>query len=511
MMFSGNGYLLVLFGFTMVKMINCFTDGTFLESVCQTMEIMHDLYPESSPVPFRVTPEELSVGPSQVGTSFSVTLTADSERSFRGFMLEARQCDNCAPAGTFSGIDTSLSVLICSDQAVAQFDSTEKTVVTVSWRPTAAGQYFFRYFHDGFIFYTHHYTDNKLHNKSTVAPSSALTTTQTPNSTVLNTTNLNLQTTDKSTVAPSSALTTTQTPNSTVLNNTNLNLPTTDKSTVAPSSALTTTQTPNSTVLNTTSLNLPTTDKSTVAPSSALTTTQTPNSTVLNTTSLNLQTTDKSNVAPSALTTTQTPNSTVINTTNLNLQMVPDNSTVSPTTNSKPTPNHTVSSTSTTSKPTPNHTVSSTSTTTKPTPNHTVSSTSTTTTAPTPKPNSSTTLSTAAPSVFRCNPCPVTCITMSRNEGITKIPGPLTCISMSRLSGANTVPCPVTCISWSSLVGETPALLPASPYLGKKAPPPPQLPPYNLHCRINMHSTWPCYTNLCVQPSQNPNPVACIS
>ncbi|TRY76049.1 hypothetical protein DNTS_031955 [Danionella cerebrum] len=162
-MFSGNGYLLVLFGFTMVKMINCFTDGTLLESVCQTMEIMHGLNPESSPVPFRVTPEELSVGPSQVGTSFSVTLTADSERSFRGFMLEARQCDNCAPAGTFSGIDTSLSVLICSDQAVAQFDSTEKTIVTVSWRPTAAGQYFFRYFHDGFIFYTHHYTDNKLH------------------------------------------------------------------------------------------------------------------------------------------------------------------------------------------------------------------------------------------------------------------------------------------------------------------------------------------------------------
>ncbi|TRY76125.1 hypothetical protein DNTS_010243 [Danionella cerebrum] len=69
-MFSGNGYLLVLFGFTMVKMINCFTDGTMLE----------------------------------------MTLTADSGRSFKGFMLEARQ-----------------------------------------------------YFHDGFIFYTHHYTDNKLH------------------------------------------------------------------------------------------------------------------------------------------------------------------------------------------------------------------------------------------------------------------------------------------------------------------------------------------------------------
>ncbi|TRY76048.1 hypothetical protein DNTS_031955 [Danionella cerebrum] len=280
-MFSGNGYLLVLFGFTMVKMINCFTDGTLLESVCQTMEIMHGLNPESSPVPFRVTPEELSVGPSQVGTSFSVTLTADSERSFRGFMLEARQCDNCAPAGTFSGIDTSLSVLICSDQAVAQFDSTEKTIVTVSWRPTAAGQYFFRYFHDGFIFYTHHYTDNKLHsvkhhkskfysaffcthhytdnklhNKSTVVPSSALTTTQTPNSTVFNTTNLNLQTTDNSTVAPSSALTTTQTPNSTVFNTTNLNLQTTDNSTVAPSSALITTQTPNSTMFNTTNLNL---------------------------------------------------------------------------------------------------------------------------------------------------------------------------------------------------------------------------------------------------------------
>ncbi|XP_073765189.1 reeler domain-containing protein isoform X1 [Danio rerio] len=60
-----------------------------------------------------------------------------------GFMLEARECDDCPPAGSFSVLDFN-SLLLCSGQVVAHSLSSDKSSVQVTWTPQATGQFFFR-------------------------------------------------------------------------------------------------------------------------------------------------------------------------------------------------------------------------------------------------------------------------------------------------------------------------------------------------------------------------------
>ncbi|XP_056319171.1 uncharacterized protein LOC130233242 [Danio aesculapii] len=144
-MSAARGLFLRIFGFTMLKFICCYSDGSLLTDQCQSMAINHDTdQPQGQDLNiFTVDPDTLIVDSSQVGKGITVTLSAASG-SFMGYMLEARECDDCPPAGKFSGIDSAKSVLLCGDQAVAHPNNNDKTSVQVTWTPQATGQFFFR-------------------------------------------------------------------------------------------------------------------------------------------------------------------------------------------------------------------------------------------------------------------------------------------------------------------------------------------------------------------------------
>ncbi|XP_073766408.1 uncharacterized protein isoform X2 [Danio rerio] len=137
--------LLLIFGFNMLKFICCYSDGSLLNDQCQNMDINHGVQASGQDSnPFTVVPDNVIVDSSQVGRSFTVTLSTSSG-SFMGFMLDARQCDSCLPAGVFSVLDPMKSLLICGGQAVAQPDNTDKNSVQVNWTPQTTGQFFFRH------------------------------------------------------------------------------------------------------------------------------------------------------------------------------------------------------------------------------------------------------------------------------------------------------------------------------------------------------------------------------
>ncbi|XP_073766362.1 uncharacterized protein isoform X14 [Danio rerio] len=134
---------LLIFGFTMLRFIGCYSDGSLLTDQCQSMAIDHGVQPPGQDsIIFSVDPDNVIVDSSQVGTGITVTLS--SSGSFMGFMLEARECDDCPPAGTFSLLDPVNSLLLCGDQAVAQPNNDDKTSVLVTWTPQATGQFYFR-------------------------------------------------------------------------------------------------------------------------------------------------------------------------------------------------------------------------------------------------------------------------------------------------------------------------------------------------------------------------------
>nr|XP_055024442.1 uncharacterized protein LOC129414412 isoform X2 [Misgurnus anguillicaudatus] len=143
------GIFFLLFGFVMVKFITCYSDGTLLTDECQGMNINHDgTAAQTTESPFTVTPEQRTFTDSEVGHDFDVTLSGTAGNKFMGFMLEARKCETCPPAGTFSLTDPSKTVLLTCDgqngRAVSHADNLDKNNIAVKWRCPEAGTFFFR-------------------------------------------------------------------------------------------------------------------------------------------------------------------------------------------------------------------------------------------------------------------------------------------------------------------------------------------------------------------------------
>ncbi|XP_073723458.1 ferric-chelate reductase 1-like [Misgurnus anguillicaudatus] len=142
------------FGFTVVKFITCYSDGSLLTEECQGMNIVHYnnlkqiiSYTDSA-CPFTVTPDQMTFNDLQVGHEINVTLSGTETDTFMGFLLEARKCEDCPPAGTFSLTDTSKTVLLTCDgqngRAVSHTDNLEKSSITVKWIVPEEGTFFFR-------------------------------------------------------------------------------------------------------------------------------------------------------------------------------------------------------------------------------------------------------------------------------------------------------------------------------------------------------------------------------
>nr|XP_021334224.1 cell wall integrity and stress response component 4-like [Danio rerio] len=158
--------------------------------------------------PFTVVPDNVIVDSSQVGRSFTVTLSTSSG-SFMGFMLDARQCDSCLPAGVFSVLDPMKSLLICGGQAVAQPDNTDKNSVQVNWTPQTTGQFFFR---SAFIKdYSTFWLKKAIILPTTTTPTTTTTTTTTTPTTTTTTRPTTTTPTIPTTTTPTRPATTTPT------------------------------------------------------------------------------------------------------------------------------------------------------------------------------------------------------------------------------------------------------------------------------------------------------------
>ncbi|XP_066500945.1 putative ferric-chelate reductase 1 isoform X2 [Hoplias malabaricus] len=139
--------LLIFLGGATLQFVKCFSDGDFdaFPEICQTMAVDHsDSLPQTSVNPYTVSPDNVSV--SDVGNTITVTLSGT--RSFRGFMLEARETDRGPPVGVFSLIDSTLSRLqMCNGndgKAVTQNTNRDKNIVRAIWTAPNPGLYFFR-------------------------------------------------------------------------------------------------------------------------------------------------------------------------------------------------------------------------------------------------------------------------------------------------------------------------------------------------------------------------------
>ncbi|KAF4072367.1 hypothetical protein AMELA_G00262170 [Ameiurus melas] len=143
--------IFIYFGGPILHFVKCYSSGIFGSDsdICQTMKVLHSNYqPQNTTPPFKVVPDKINVGSSDVGKSFDVTLKADDPESFRGFMLEARKTGSTTPQGSFSLVDTEYSRLqTCNgrkDTAVTQTDNQRKTEIKVKWNVSETGVYFFR-------------------------------------------------------------------------------------------------------------------------------------------------------------------------------------------------------------------------------------------------------------------------------------------------------------------------------------------------------------------------------
>ncbi|XP_042618006.1 uncharacterized protein LOC122145915 isoform X2 [Cyprinus carpio] len=143
-MYNSCGLLFLSFGFTMLEFITCDSDGSLLAGECQRMDINHGKPAQNGEAPFKIEPEYKEVTDSELGKNIIVSLRASAQ--FKGFMLDARKCDECASAGRFHLIQTepNNSILICDDRVVAQSNNQRKTIVNVLWIPEETGVFFFR-------------------------------------------------------------------------------------------------------------------------------------------------------------------------------------------------------------------------------------------------------------------------------------------------------------------------------------------------------------------------------
>ncbi|XP_051509747.1 putative ferric-chelate reductase 1 isoform X2 [Myxocyprinus asiaticus] len=142
--------LYLLWGVSMFQFITCYSDGSLLDDQCQGMNINHvdesdvEIPAQNTEAPFNVIPEVQTFNYSQIGSTITVSLTAISSVSFNGFMLEARKCDSCPPAGTFSLVDSSSTLLICDSRAVSHTNNLDKRSITVQWVVPENGTFYFR-------------------------------------------------------------------------------------------------------------------------------------------------------------------------------------------------------------------------------------------------------------------------------------------------------------------------------------------------------------------------------
>ncbi|XP_056108358.1 uncharacterized protein LOC130086183 [Rhinichthys klamathensis goyatoka] len=149
-MYIARGLLILSFG-SMLRLISCYSDGSFLEEgQCQAMNIIHldrsgvQISAQNTEAPFKVEPENVTVSEGNTGR-ITVTLSGGSSQ-FEGFMLDSRECDNCPSVGTFSLDDLDNSQLICGGSVVVHINNLKKNSIRVFWTHTAAASrlFFFR-------------------------------------------------------------------------------------------------------------------------------------------------------------------------------------------------------------------------------------------------------------------------------------------------------------------------------------------------------------------------------
>nr|XP_021327721.1 mucin-5AC-like isoform X10 [Danio rerio] len=287
--------LLLIFGFTMLKFICCYSDGSLLNDQCQSMAIDHGSQASGQDSnPFTVVPDNVTVDISKVGMSITVTLSTSSG-TFMGYMLEARECENCPPAGTFSLLDSANSLLLCGDKAVTHPNNLDKSSVQVTWMSQATGQFFFR---AAFIKnYSSFWTKKAI---------MLLTTT-----------------TSQTTMSPP---TTTQTTTQTTQRTTQTKMPTTTQTTTKTPTTLQMMTTATTTTDTTVTTRRTTLDTSTAPPTSAVNSTQT---------GLTVFTTPNLQATVNTTQTDPTTNTTVITTSDIQSQTTVNTTQTDPTTNTK--------------------------------------------------------------------------------------------------------------------------------------------------------------------------------
>ncbi|KAK3566318.1 hypothetical protein QTP86_032352, partial [Hemibagrus guttatus] len=175
--------IFIYLGGSMLHFVKCFSSGCFDKHpyICQTMAVSHsDFQPQKGEPPYKIDPDNITVGPEDVGKSIEVlifyfvlflskvTLKADRGEPFNGFMLEARKPGNTSPQGIFALKDERLSRLQQCDgingKAVTQTDNQEKTEIRVTWNAPSSGVYFFRLFFS-FILNMMNWTDEQFGEK----------------------------------------------------------------------------------------------------------------------------------------------------------------------------------------------------------------------------------------------------------------------------------------------------------------------------------------------------------
>ncbi|XP_047655733.1 uncharacterized protein LOC113655713 isoform X2 [Tachysurus fulvidraco] len=143
--------IFIYLGGSMLHFVKCYSSGNFdsIPVICQTMAVDHDnAQPQETEPPFKVDPDNITIGPEDVEKPIDVTLKADQGQSFKGFMLEARKPGDTTPQGSFVLTNPDLSRLQkcngANGKAVTQTDNRRKTEIKVIWSASESGIYFFR-------------------------------------------------------------------------------------------------------------------------------------------------------------------------------------------------------------------------------------------------------------------------------------------------------------------------------------------------------------------------------
>ncbi|XP_060738242.1 uncharacterized protein LOC132854096 isoform X6 [Tachysurus vachellii] len=143
--------IFIYLGGSILHFVKCYSSGNFdhIPVICQTMAVDHyNIQPQETEPPFKVDPDNITIGPEDVGKPIDVTLNADKDQTFKGFMLEARKPGDTTPQGIFVLTNPDLTRLQkcngANGKAVTQTDNRKKTEIKVIWSASERGIYFFR-------------------------------------------------------------------------------------------------------------------------------------------------------------------------------------------------------------------------------------------------------------------------------------------------------------------------------------------------------------------------------